>query len=356
MRITTDWNASNPSNPCAAATRAEFEDYTISVIAQPACVPPVPTASAVTDVTANLAWAAVPSATIGYEYVLDNVATDPAVAGTPTTAISYPASGLTQLTTYYFHIRSVCAVGTYSSWSTVSFTTVASPPVNDNLCNATALTLGTPTGLTNTLVGATGQTSEPAPACFNGGINGSAWFSFVAPASGSVEVTTDFSGGTLQDGDTEIAVYAATGVTCADLTTLGAALGCDQDGGTTVGFSSFLSLTGLTAGNTYYVQVDRWGTVTPGTFGIQVTAVLSSESFDKSNFVAYPNPVKDVLNLSYKTAISNVRIINLLGQEVLNTKTNSNDVQVNMSALNAGAYIVNITVEDTVHTIKVIKE
>ena len=79
-------------------------------------------------------------------------------------------------------------------------------------------------------------------------------------------------------------------------------------------------------------------------------------SFDKSTFVAYPNPVKDVLNLSYKTAISNVKVINLLGQEVLNTKTNTNDVQVNMSALTAGAYIVNITVEDTVHTIKVIKE
>ncbi len=96
--------------------------------------------------------------------------------------------------------------------------------------------------------------------------------------------------------------------------------------------------------------------VAPGTFGIQVTEVLSSNSFDTNNFVAYPNPVKDVLNLSYKTAISNVRVVNLLGQEVLNTKTNTNDVQVDMSALTAGAYIVNITVEDTVHTIKVIKE
>ena len=90
---------------------------------------------------------------------------------------------------------------------------------------------------------------------------------------------------------------------------------------------------------------------------ISVDVVLSNDSFNnKSNVMAYPNPVKDVLNLSYKTAISNVRVINLLGQEVLNTKTNTNDVQVDMSALNAGAYIVNITVEDTVHTIKVIKE
>ncbi|CAM4382939.1 T9SS-dependent choice-of-anchor J family protein [Flavobacterium terrigena] len=98
-----------------------------------------------------------------------------------------------------------------------------------------------------------------------------------------------------------------------------------------------------------------------GSYGIVLdftvdTAILSSNSFDTTTFVAYPNPVKDVLNLSYKSAISNVRVVNLLGQEVLNTKTNANDLQVDMSALTAGAYIVNITVEDTVHTIKVIKE
>jgi uncharacterized protein YnzC (UPF0291/DUF896 family) len=62
------------------------------------------------------------------------------------------------------------------------------------------------------------------------------------------------------------------------------------------------------------------------------------------------------LNLSYKSAISNVKVINLLGQEVVNAKANTNDVQVNMSALNAGVYIVNVTVDNTLHSIKVIKE
>jgi hypothetical protein len=92
------------------------------------------------------------------------------------------------------------------------------------------------------------------------------------------------------------------------------------------------------------------------TLDFTVDTTLGSNSFDTSNFVAYPNPVKDVLNLSYKTAISNVKVINLLGQEVVNAKANTNDVQVDMSALNAGVYIVNVTVDDTVHSIKVIKE
>ena len=343
------------NEPTGGPWYVAFDDVELKL--SPACPTPSASASGVTDVAATLNWTAVPSATLGYEYVLDNVATDPAGSGTSTMATTYGASGLTPLTTYYFHIRSVCSAGTYSTWSTVSFTTLATPPANDNLCNATALTVGTATGITQTLVAATGQTSEPTGACFSGGINGSVWYSFVAPTSGSVEVSTDFAGGTLEDNDTEIAVYAAAGVTCSDLTTLGAAIDCDQDSGNTnTTYGSFLSLTGLTSGNTYYVQVDRYNGVIPGTFGIQVTEVLSSSSFDTSNFVAYPNPVKDVLNLSYKTAISNVRVVNLLGQEVLNTKTNGNDVQVNMSSLTAGAYIVNITVEDTVHTIKVIKE
>ena len=356
MRVVTDFNASNPSNPCAAVTRGEFEDYTVTVIAQPACLPPSPSSSNITSVSADLNWATVASATLGYEYVLDNVATDPAGSGTSTTAITYSALGLTSSTTYYFHIRSVCGVGNYSTWSTISFTTLPTPPVNDNLCNATALTLGIPTGITQTLIGATAQTSEPVPACFNTGINGSVWYSFIAPTSGTVEVTTDFAGGTLGNGDTEISVYSATGVTCADLTTLAANLGCDQDGGTTVGFSSFLSVSGLTAGNTYYIQVDRWGTAAAGTFGIQVSEVLSSNIFDTSHFVAYPNPIKDILYLSYNSAITKVSIVNLIGQEVLNNNFNGNDVQVNMTSLSAGAYIVNITADNIIHTIKVIKE
>ena len=62
------------------------------------------------------------------------------------------------------------------------------------------------------------------------------------------------------------------------------------------------------------------------------------------------------MNLSYTSTISNVKVVNLLGQQVINKTTNDKDVQVNMSDLPTGAYIVNITVEDMTHTIKVIKQ
>jgi hypothetical protein len=354
MRIMTDWNASNPSNPCAAVTRGEYEDYTISVIAPPACAPPAPVASGVADMVANINWPAVTSAALGYEYVLNTVATDPTGSGTAISGITYAASALTPLTTYYFHVRSVCATGTYSTWNTVTFTTVASPPVNDNCTNATVLTAGG-TFATNPVVGinvgATATSGVSIPTCDTGYSGGDVWFSVVVPASGNITIETNSNTGS-NITDTVLSVYAGI---CSSLTQIG----CDDDSSNDGNFSKVVltSANNIAAGQTLFIRVWDYGNNDFGTFKISAyDASLGNASFDTSNFVAYPNPVKDVLNLSYKTAISNVKVINLLGQEVVNVKANTNDVQVNMAALNAGAYMVYITVEDTVHTIKVIKE
>lgn len=235
---------------------------------------------------------------------------------------------------------------------------VACPGPNDSLCGAIELIVGTAsTGTDYNNLAATAEASEPVPACFNAGINGSVWFSFVAPASGNVIVTTDILGGTLLD--TEIAVYDGTGVTCSDLSTLGAALGCDQDGGEIVGFgyTSVLNLPTLTAGNTYYVQVDRWGEAANGTFGIDVidNDPLANNSFDTFGFIAYPNPVIDILNLSYSKNIDKVQVINLLGQEVNTKSINTSNAKVDMSNLAAGTYLVKVTSDNQVKTLKVIK-
>jgi hypothetical protein len=350
MRIMTDWNASNPSNPCAAVTRGEYEDYTISVIAPPACAPPAPVASGVADMVANINWPAVTSAALGYEYVLNTVGTVPTGSGTAISGITYAASALTPLTTYYFHVRSVCAIGTFSTWNTVSFTTLATPPANDNCANATVLTPGAAFAtnpLVGTNIGSTASTGAPDPGCasYSGG---DVWYSVVVPASGSITFDSASVSGSLIS-DTGMAIYSGP---CSTLVLVE----CDDDDSANGSFSK-ISLTNRTPGEVLYVRFWEYGNNDFGTFQVSAyDASLSNSSFDTSNFVAYPNPVKDVLNLSYKTAISNVKITNLLGQEVLNAKTNSYDVQVNMAALTTGAYIVNITVEDSVHTIKVIKE
>lgn len=89
---------------------------------------------------------------------------------------------------------------------------------------------------------------------------------------------------------------------------------------------------------------------------IVIEEVLSSSSFDDNSFTAYPNPVKDVLNLSSAQNISDVAVYNLLGQQVLLLNLNANKGQVNMSSLASGTYLVKVNTENGVNTIKVIKE
>lgn len=89
---------------------------------------------------------------------------------------------------------------------------------------------------------------------------------------------------------------------------------------------------------------------------IVIEEVLSSSSFDDNSFTAYPNPVKDVLNLSSAQNIFDVAVYNLLGQQVLLLNLNANKGQVNMSSLTSGTYLVKVNTEKGVKTIKVIKE
>ena len=83
---------------------------------------------------------------------------------------------------------------------------------------------------------------------------------------------------------------------------------------------------------------------------------LASDNFDITKFKSFPNPVKDILNLSYDKNIIKVSVINLLGQEVLSAVVNSNEAKVDMSSLTAGAYMVKIAADNEVKTVKVIKE
>ncbi|CAA9200924.1 T9SS type A sorting domain-containing protein [Flavobacterium collinsii] len=83
---------------------------------------------------------------------------------------------------------------------------------------------------------------------------------------------------------------------------------------------------------------------------------LSTPTFDLSDLNVYPNPVKNILNLNYKDKIDNVKIFNLLGQEIINKNLNSNSDEIDMSQMLAGVYIAKITVDGDIKTLKIIKE
>ncbi|MEM9984698.1 MAG: hypothetical protein AAF804_06330, partial [Bacteroidota bacterium] len=158
-------------------------------------------------------------------------------------------------------------------------------PSNDDLCSASPLTIGaTCNGLPNADNSAsTYQLNEPVASCFNAGAgSGTIWFSFVAPASGKVRISTDIDvSGT--NNDTELALYSLTNNDCSDLNNL-VELDCDQDGGTVViypgggpadTYMSVLEYQGLTVGLTYYIQVGSYDGVDLGTFCIEIAELIT---------------------------------------------------------------------------------
>jgi len=94
------------------------------------CFSPVAlVASNITTSSADLSWTApVPAPGLGYTYFYNTSGTPPGVSGTFVSGTSVSLSSLTSNTTYYFWIRSVCAVGDTSIWKALpSFKTICAP-------------------------------------------------------------------------------------------------------------------------------------------------------------------------------------------------------------------------------------
>ncbi|MFY0482583.1 fibronectin type III domain-containing protein [Flavobacterium sp. PLA-1-15] len=86
------------------------------------------------------------------------------------------------------------------------------------------------------------------------------------------------------------------------------------------------------------------------------SSTLSTVGFNTDNFRYYPNPVKDVLNLSYDKNITKVAVYNVLGQEIMIKNIDANQSQLDMSSLASGTYLVKIMAEKAEKTVKVIKQ
>ncbi|QHC86207.1 hypothetical protein AS589_16130 [Empedobacter brevis] len=83
---------------------------------------------------------------------------------------------------------------------------------------------------------------------------------------------------------------------------------------------------------------------------------LSVNDFDLSNLKIYPNPVKDILNISSEQEISGIEIFNLLGQQVLNKKINMKNTSIDASEFPRGNYILNIKSASNQIIMKIVKQ
>lgn len=121
----------------------------------------------------------------------------------------------------------------------------------------------------------------------------------------------------------------------------------DNSGNGNTGTLSNFTLTGATS------NWDSSGAVTTGN---ECPVFLSSASFEDSNFKYYPNPTTGIINISYSKDISEVSVFNLLGQNILTKKGNDLDMQLDLSSLPSGTYLIKIASEGQSKTVKVIKQ
>ena len=89
---------------------------------------------------------------------------------------------------------------------------------------------------------------------------------------------------------------------------------------------------------------------------IAVNTTLAAPSFNTAPFLAYPNPVNDVLNIRFDKTISKVNIYNIVGQEIIAKPVTTNLTQIDMSNLSKGTYLVKVSSNQLIQTIKVVKK
>jgi hypothetical protein len=237
---------------CGANGLSATTATTFSTLAPPVCNPPTNLQLVTTTSTsATVTFTASTSGPADY-----TVTTSPATTTQTITASPLVLTGLATGTTYTVSITSNCTSIGLTSAETLTFTT---RPANDECTAAVALTPGTSCVTTaGSVLGAT--ESQPASSC-SGAVSSSAndvWYSFVASGPTHAITATSALDGVLE-------VFSGS---CGSLSSLG----CSDLFGTNS--SETVALTGLVAGNTYYVRYFAYnGAAGTGAFTICVLAL-----------------------------------------------------------------------------------
>ena len=101
------------------------------------------------------------------------------------------------------------------------------------------------------------------------------------------------------------------------------------------------------------------GTVFPdGEPYSMATLSFSVSGIDENaiNVAIYPNPVTDILNINSNSKVSNVRVLNYLGQTIDNINVTGMEVTINTSTYDSGIYFIQIETEKGISTQKIIIE
>lgn len=191
--------------------------------------------TAIDATSVSISWNATAD---GFEFVLDSDSDEPEGAGAPLSEASFTSTDpLTPETTYYFHVRATCAGDTFSGWSTIMFTTYASPPANDECSGAIGLSVNDDMDCGQVTSGTLAGSTDSGIESDTGLADDDVWFSFEATSD------THYLSLNNVDGDPTDLVHEVFSGDCGSLTSLYAS---DSDDSIAEN---------LTAGEIYYVRV-----------------------------------------------------------------------------------------------------
>ncbi|MFY8180216.1 MAG: T9SS type A sorting domain-containing protein [Flavobacterium sp.] len=116
--------------------------------------------------------------------------------------------------------------------------------------------------------------------------------------------------------------------------------------------------TALVSGTTYYASQTVTGCESPTRLAVTMTlgGCLGNEEFVANVIKLYPNPVIDIVTISSTEMMTNLEVVNILGQIVFSKSVNDNETTIDMSRYSSGSYIVRVLVDDKVKIFKVIKK
>ena len=114
--------------------------------------------------------------------------------------------------------------------------------------------------------------------------------------------------------------------------------------------------TELQEGFTYFVTQTTNGCES-NYFEVTTTMeVVGTDKFTFKNLKVYPNPATDIVTVANSTAIERVTVTNLLGQQVLSQVANESVININLTNLSSGTYILNITSQGANANVKIVKQ
>jgi hypothetical protein len=90
-------------------------------------------------------------------------------------------------------------------------------------------------------------------------------------------------------------------------------------------------------------------------YSAQISVASSVRNAEIANLNIYPNPVRDMLNISADDAIESVTVFNANGQIVLQANIETTNGQVNLAGLATGVYAVSVQSNDITNTFKIVK-